>query len=76
MDKPFDIEGTVNEGCYTKLDSDLFDAVRRDSGIEMIDDNTLGEDFGTYDPPDELVLQLSERAHEIQVEEDQARKAR
>lgn len=49
LGQEIEIEGTLNEGYYAKLDRELFEAVRRDPGVELIEDNTLGE----WDDPSE-----------------------
>nr|OQO04078.1 hypothetical protein B0A51_17939 [Rachicladosporium sp. CCFEE 5018] len=43
--KDFRIQGELDEGYYAKLDRELFEAVRRDPGVELVEDDSLGE-FG------------------------------
>ena len=57
LGKEIEIEGTLNKGYYAKLDRELLDAVRRDPGVELIEDNTLGE----WGPGEEELWQEAER---------------
>ncbi|OQO00842.1 hypothetical protein B0A48_13529 [Cryoendolithus antarcticus] len=57
--KVFDIEGTLDEGYYAKLDRALFDNVRRDPGVELIEDNVLGTSLVDMDPSEEYLEQIS-----------------
>lgn len=57
LGKEIDIEGTLNKGYYAKLDRELFEAVRRDPGVKLIEDNTLGESG----PSEEELKQAAER---------------
>lgn len=57
LSKEFVIEGTLNEGYFAKLDRELLEAIRRDPGVEMIEDNTLGE----WGPSDEELEQAHRR---------------
>ena len=45
LGKEIEIEGILNKGYYAELDRELFDAVRRDPGVELIEDNTLGDEW-------------------------------
>ncbi|KAK6420143.1 hypothetical protein LTR95_016976 [Oleoguttula sp. CCFEE 5521] len=65
--KRFEIEGTLDEGYYAKLDRELLDAVRRDPGVEFIEDDTLVEVPETYDPPEE---DLEQAPHEEEDEQE------
>ena len=37
---------TLNEGYFADLDDELFNAIRRDPGVEYMEDNTSGERDG------------------------------
>lgn len=68
LGKYIGIEGTLDEGYYAMLDRELFEAVRRDPGVELIEDNTLGE---WDDPSEEEVEQVARE----EAEKERARKA-
>ena len=68
LGREIEIEGMLNEGYYAKLDGELFEAVRRDPGVELIEDNTLGS---WSDPSEEELEQL----HREEAEKERARKA-
>jgi len=45
LGRDFDLT-TLNEGYFADLDDKLFNAIRRDPGVEYIEDNTSGEWLG------------------------------
>ncbi|KAK5726194.1 hypothetical protein LTR17_012909 [Elasticomyces elasticus] len=52
LGKDLKLEGRIDDGYYAKLDRELFETVRRDPSVDLIEDDTLGASFETYDPPD------------------------
>ncbi|KAK5710424.1 hypothetical protein LTR17_018872 [Elasticomyces elasticus] len=52
LGKELEIEGSIDDGYYAKLDRELFETVRRDPSVDWIEDDTFGASFETYDPPD------------------------
>lgn len=67
LGKEIELEGTLDEGYYAKLDRELFEAVRRDQGVKFIEDDTLG-----WCGPTEEAL---EQARREEAEKEGARKA-
>ena len=60
LGKKLEIEGTLNNGYYAELDRELFENVRRDPGVELIEDNTLGDKWGPSE--EEMRQALQEEA--------------
>ncbi|KAK6437482.1 hypothetical protein LTR95_006315 [Oleoguttula sp. CCFEE 5521] len=64
----FRIDGELDEGYYAKLDRELLESVRRDPGVELVEDDALGTPFAVMDPSEEYLEQISREVESQEAE--------